>query len=829
MRIGMYARVSTTRQAEAQSTEQQLERLRAHVATHAAEGWELREEHIFRDDGYSGASLRRPGLDRLRDAVAAAALDRVLLTAPDRLARNYVHQMLLLDELQRQGCQVEFLERPMSQDPHDQLLLQIRGAVAEYERALIAERMRRGRLRKLQAGLLLPWTRAPYGYRLDPERPRDPAGVRVEEAEAAVVRELFAQYLEPGGSLAGLAKRLYSVGMPTPTGKRCWHPNTIRLLLTTPAYAGQVYAGRSRPRAARGRWSALRPVRPGSQCDEPLPPAAWMPVAPVPALVSQEQFDQVQAKLAHNQQFARRHNTAHRYLLRALVSCGVCQLCCVGRTCHSHRPAYAYYQCRGKTHPVLSSREQKCPARFIPATQLDDLVWADLCDVLLHPASLVQALERAQGGHWLPQELQARREQLRRGALQLASQVERLSEAYLQGVIPLAEYQRRRRDLEQRQEALAHQSQQLELQVRNAQAVAGLAISVEAFCQRVQVGLTQATFEQKRQLVELLIDRVVVTDGDVEVRYVIPTTPASEHTRFCHLRTDYFDPPVATHPLQHPRGPGGGGQAGQEIAHLADRRVIWLGGPAHHTLNLQDQPHPAPAQARQRGVERRRGAQRAHFHAVAMQLGLLGRLKDQVGGRVGEPEHHLGEQLGLVGLDGKQVIAPCAANLPAERPLARERIARHQPSAQRHPAQQRGRHAQLSLLLALLGLLLGLDPPLAPIPQAGLSVVQRHQAHPWEFLAVDAPQRLAVNRHRRARRPLLVHDRDHPLLHRRLEGRRIQRLEGVVQHGHRRRARPRDPQRPHDLRRLPPTPLGNGVQAARSSQHGRCRQGQHRR
>jgi site-specific DNA recombinase len=248
--------------------------------------------------------------------------------------RNYVHQMLLLDEWARCGCQVEFLELPMGQDPHDQLLLQIRSAVAEYERTLIAERMRRGRQRKLQAGVLLPWTRAPYGYRLDPERPRDPAGVRVEEAEAAVVRDVYAHYLEPGGSLAGVAKRLCALGVPTPTGKRCWHPNTIRLLLTNPAYTGQVYAGRSRARPAQGRWSALRPVRPGRRCAAPLPPAAWIPVAPVPALVSQEQFDQVQAKLAQNQQFARRHNTAHPYLLRALVSCGVCRLGCVGRCVH---------------------------------------------------------------------------------------------------------------------------------------------------------------------------------------------------------------------------------------------------------------------------------------------------------------------------------------------------------------------------------------------------------------------------------------------------------------------------------------------------------------
>src|SRR5213596_4423970 len=198
MRVAVYARVSTTRQAQAQTIEQQLDRLRAAVA---GRGWTLDERHVYRDDGYSGASLGRPGLDRLRDHAALADLDVALVTAPDRLARNYVHQVLLIEELAGHGCQVEFLDRPMSSDPHDQLLLQIRGAVAEYERTLIAERMRRGRQAKLRAGTLLPWTSAPYGYRLDPDRPRDPRGVTLDPGEAATVAELFAMYREPGGSL----------------------------------------------------------------------------------------------------------------------------------------------------------------------------------------------------------------------------------------------------------------------------------------------------------------------------------------------------------------------------------------------------------------------------------------------------------------------------------------------------------------------------------------------------------------------------------------------------------------------------------------------------
>ncbi|MGH9631596.1 MAG: recombinase family protein [Bryobacteraceae bacterium] len=215
----IYVRVSTDRQAQAQTIEQQLERLKAHLET---EGETLSAENIFRDDGYSGASLNRPGLDQLRDRVRRSVLNRVIITSPDRLARNYVHQMVLIEELERAGCSVEFLDRPMSQDPHDQLLLQIRGAVAEYERVLIAERMRRGRQLRLRSGTMLPWTLPLYGYRSAPDCPRDPSSVHIESAEGAIVRELFAQYLRDKETLLSLAKHLLALGLPSPRGKPRW-------------------------------------------------------------------------------------------------------------------------------------------------------------------------------------------------------------------------------------------------------------------------------------------------------------------------------------------------------------------------------------------------------------------------------------------------------------------------------------------------------------------------------------------------------------------------------------------------------------------------------
>jgi site-specific DNA recombinase len=351
-------------------------------------------------------------------------------------------------------------------------------------------------------------------------------------------------------------------------------------ILTNPSYTGTVYIGRSRSTPARHRHSPLAPIGRGHGGHTLTDPQEWIAVAQVPVVVSQAQFDQVQAKLAHNQQFASRNNTAHPYLLRALVSCGVCRLACTDR---SARAGYAYYTCRGKHSAIVSCRDEKCPSRFIPAGQLDELVWQDVCEVLMHPELIATALAREQGGQWLPQELQARRENLRKARVSLEQQMERLTDAYLANVLNLEEYKRRRLELEQRLQAIERQVRQLEASVERHDEVTHMVKSIEAFCQRVQQGLADATFEQKRQLVELLIDRVVVTEDEVEIRYVIPTSSRSEHVRFCHLHLDYFNVPatgIQPGDLAH-------GQH-QRIAHIGDVLMQQAAAPkAHQTHHMR--------------------------------------------------------------------------------------------------------------------------------------------------------------------------------------------------------------------------------------------------
>jgi site-specific DNA recombinase len=282
--------------------------------------------------------------------------------------------------------------------------------------------------------------------------------------------------------------------------------------------------------------SALRPVSQRHQSFQYNPPEEWILVGQVPAIVSKEQFELVRLKLSQNRSFAKRNNKTHQYLLRALVSCGICGNACLGCT----RGQRSYYACRAKGRTVISRIEEKCRSRYLPAGQLDEVVWADLCAVVQKPEMITMALQRAQGGEWLPQELQARRENLRKVRANLTNQVERLTAAYLAGIIELEEYKRRRQEVEQRQNTLEQQAKQLEVSVGRQVELAGIANSIEQFCGRVSSSLSQLDFEQKRRLVELLIDRVVVRNEEVEIRYVVPTSARSENIHFYQLVTDYF-------------------------------------------------------------------------------------------------------------------------------------------------------------------------------------------------------------------------------------------------------------------------------------------------
>src|SRR6266487_5293398 len=187
--VALYARVSSDQQNEARTIESQVADLRARIAT---TGMTLPAELEFVDNGYSGATLIRPALERLRDVAAAGGIDHLYVHCPDRLARNYAHQVLLLEELLRAGVEVIFLNREVGQTPEDQLLLQVQGMIAEYERAKILERSRRGKRHAAQVGRVSVLSCAPYGYRyISPWDAAGEARFEIVLEEARVVRQIF--------------------------------------------------------------------------------------------------------------------------------------------------------------------------------------------------------------------------------------------------------------------------------------------------------------------------------------------------------------------------------------------------------------------------------------------------------------------------------------------------------------------------------------------------------------------------------------------------------------------------------------------------------------
>ena len=281
MRVALYARVSTESQQARGTIGSQLAVLRERVG---AEGEEVVAE--FCDDGHSGARLDRPGLDALRDAAEAGLIERVWCLSPDRLARvpaqQLAYQVIVLDELARHGVSVRFTDAPpLDDDPQAKLLTQVQGVIAEYERAKIAERYRRGKLFRSRNGEVLSW-RTPYGYRRHPRDAGGPARLVVFEPEAAIVRRIFDDSAHGGHSMREIIRRLAADQVPPPSGRdRLWSTSTLSKLLRNEAYIGRVYFNRT---------EAVPDPRPGKRNKQvPRPREDWIAIA-VPTIVDEHTF-----------------------------------------------------------------------------------------------------------------------------------------------------------------------------------------------------------------------------------------------------------------------------------------------------------------------------------------------------------------------------------------------------------------------------------------------------------------------------------------------------------------------------------------------------------
>ena len=527
----VYARVSTLQQEQEATIESQVAAIESYAR---AQGYQLLPEYYFLDQAVSGAQLARPGLDRLRDLAAEGIFEVVLCLNPDRLARQYAHQWVLMDELRRAGVEVRFVDQPpVTDDPQSQLLLGIQGLFAEYERAMITERLRRGKLYRIRQGRLVNPV-PPYGYRYIPVS--EPGGGRweIHPVESGVVRQIYEWYTQQDTKIWSIVEHLNQLGDQAPPRGKRWTYSTVQSILKQPDYTGQAYFNRTRTcheAIGRPKKQGRGPKRTPSH--EVRPREEWIPVT-VPALISEDLWRKAQERLSMHKKFASRNS--HRfYLLRSLLVCDICGRTLIGRT---SQKGYVGYHCssRGKNRYPDVPPHSRC----ISAQIIEPLIWQAVMDLLHNPALLADAWEdQSQSQLMSPNE--ADRLQSRLKALD--RQWVRLLDLFQEEQIEKAELARRKERLDRERQTITSRLQQLTSQARREQAKDQMLEDFATFCQQIEASLSNPTPELQREVIRLLIDHVVVGEDEIVIKHIVPTDddcrllPGRRRARRTRIRT----------------------------------------------------------------------------------------------------------------------------------------------------------------------------------------------------------------------------------------------------------------------------------------------------
>src|SRR6516165_6445079 len=527
LRVAFYARVSGEQQEKEDTIASQLEAVTQRIAT---DGFECDPELHFVDDGCSGYTLARAGLERLRDQAAAGAIDRIYMLDPDRLSRKYAYQVLILEELTRCGVEVVFLKNPIGRGPEQDLLLQVQGMIAEYERAKIMDRCRRGKQHAARRGSVNVLSGAPYGYRyVGKHEGGGEARYQVMAEEARVVRKIFGWVGRERCSIGEVCRRLRRDGIPTRTGKPAWDRATVWLILKNPAYRGKAAFGKTRAGEYKPR--RLRPQR--GRPERPRRPVTTVETSQedqifidVPALVSEELFEAVQAQLEENRQRRRDRSGGGSYLLQGLVVCKRCGYGCYGkptsRASAKGKVPYAYYRCTG-SDAYRFGGQRLCWNKQIRTDMLDAAVWEDVRSLLSEPERVRKEYERRlQGSETGPnQEVQ----HLGKMVSNVKKMISRLIDAYGDGLLDKSEFEPR---ISAARERLAKLEAEYRQRIGEAAQEAELRLVIgqlEEFARRVSQGLQEPDWDTRREVVRALVKQVEIDEQEVRIVYRVSPSP----------------------------------------------------------------------------------------------------------------------------------------------------------------------------------------------------------------------------------------------------------------------------------------------------------------
>ncbi len=515
----IYARVSSDRQKENHTIASQTATLIEYAQKN---GYSVPPEWVFQDEGYSGAILVRPGLEALRDLAAEGQIAAVLVYSPDRLSRKYAYQVLLSEELSRCGVELIFLKAPAGATPEDQLLVQFQGMIAEYERAQIAERCRRGKKHMAQQGGVNVLSGAPYGYRYVKKSDASAAFYEVIEPEARVVRTVFEIYTQQGLSINAIARLLNERQIATRTGKGRWERSTVWGMLRNPAYRGAACYGKTeqRPRQRVTRPLRQRKALPSRDVGgHERPRADWIEVS-VPALVSEEMFALAQEQLEQNKRHSPRR-TVEPTLLQGMLVCERCGYALYRASTRTSKQKLNYYRCIGSDgYRRLSG--PVCTNRPIRQDYLDTFVWDEIIRLLEDPGLIQTEIDRRREAAQNADPLRKREEELRREQARVEKSGERLVTAYQEGLVTLAQLRQRMPALQKQTQAVESELQSLKMAAVDEAKYLQLAESLAGFRSKLRLRAEVLDIAVQQQILRLLVKEVLVGRDTITLRHSIP-------------------------------------------------------------------------------------------------------------------------------------------------------------------------------------------------------------------------------------------------------------------------------------------------------------------
>ena len=521
----IYARVSSDKQREENTIANQTAAL---IAFAREQGFAVPPEWVFEDDGYSGASLVRPGLERVRDLAAEGLIQAVLVYAPDRLSRRYAHQILLIEELARAGVETLFIRAPRGSTPEDELLVQFQGMIAEYERAQILERSRRGKRHRARAGELSVLSGAPFGYRFIRKTDHSAAYYQIDEEQARIVRRVFELYTTEGLSIGAIARLLNEQAIPTCKRRGRWERSTVWGMLRNPAYKGQACFGKT---TMAPRQRITRPIRlrggiaPRNSAGHERAREDWIPIA-VPPIVSDDTFALAQERLEANKTHAPRR-TITPSVVQGLVSCAKCGYALYRTSTRSSARAIHYYRCLGSDAWRRLS-DSVCNNRPVRQDLLDEVVWSEVVRLLEDPSLIQNEINRRLAAAREADPTKHREDALRRDLARIHKSIDRLLTAYQEGLLSLDELRERMPNLRRREQADNAELQAIVDQSADRAAYLRLAETLTTFLMRLRSSADVLDISERQRVLRLLVKDIIVGDDKIIIRHSIPLATGSD-------------------------------------------------------------------------------------------------------------------------------------------------------------------------------------------------------------------------------------------------------------------------------------------------------------